>query len=260
MQPAHPARWHAVVLGGGDPDDPLARAHSSLVKPLVPIHGQPMAAYVLRSLRESGQIARIHYVGPSDPGLDGLFDEQLPDQGSLLANLRQGAQRCPPGDRILAVSADIPMLRPDQLAQLIGALPGEAGLVYPIVPKEACDREYPGVKRTYVRLRDGTFTGGNVIAFDPALLERAWPLLQQVVRLRKNPLGLARLIGLKVLYRLLAGQLSLAELEERVSQILAVPVRALVTQHAAIGTDVDKESDLTLAAQQLSGRPTGSVP
>ncbi|MCD0157206.1 nucleotide-diphospho-sugar transferase, partial [Deinococcus sp. 6GRE01] len=126
---------------------------------------------------------------------------------------------------------------------------------YPVVRREVCEAAYPGVKRTYARLRDGTFTGGNLFLLDPALIGQFLPRLREVLAARKAPLKLAGLIGPGVLLRLVTGRLSVAALEAKVSALLGVPARALITPHAAVGTDVDKDEDLTLAEAQLTGRP-----
>ncbi len=258
MNPPEP-RWSAVVLGGGDPGDAFAAAHGVKVKPLIPIHGVPMAAYVLRALRESGRVQRVAYVGPTTPEIEPLTDLRVTDHGTLLGNLENGVEALSKAglqsaERVLVVTADIPMVTPQQVQDVLDAAPTGAGLVYPVVRREDCERAYPGVKRTYARVKDGTFTGGNLFILDPALIGKFLPRLRDVLAARKAPLKLASIIGPSTLLRLVTGQLTVAGLESKISQILDVPARALITPHAAVGTDVDKEADLALAKQAL--RPT----
>ncbi len=248
--------WNAVVLGGGDPGDAFAAAHRVAVKPLIEVAGRPMGLWVLQALKDSGQVGRIAYVGPLTPEMDRLVEVRVTDRGTLLANLEAGvaALREPgsaPPKRVLVVTADIPMLSGLQVRSLLEGAPA-AGLVYPIVEKSACEAAYPGVKRTYARLKDGTFTGGNLFLLDPALIGQFLPRLRSVLAARKQPLKLASIIGPGVLVKLLLGRLGLAELEARVSRILGVEARALITPHAAVGSDIDKEGDLALAEQHLS--------
>lgn len=254
--------WRALVLGGGDPGDPFPTAHGARVKALIELNGQPMGQYVLRALRDSGRVARVAYVGPLTPGMRALVDEELPDQGALLANLEAGVRALAvggSGGRVLVVTADVPLMTAEVLREVLDAAPG-AALVYPVVRREVCEAAFPGVKRTYARLREGTFTGGNVFLLDPTLVERFLPKIKQLFALRKRPIALARLIGWSVLLKLLLGRLSVAELERRVGALLGVQVRALVTPHAAVGTDVDKEADLALARAALEGSPNGAGP
>lgn len=256
-------QWDAVVLGGGDPGDEFARAHGVSVKPQIELLGVPMALYVLRALRASGRIGQIAYVGPVPAGGEVLIDVRVTDHGTLLSNLESGVEALRPVGfssggtaprRVLVVTADIPMITPEMLCEVLDAAP-DVALVYPIVRREVCERAYPGVRRTYARLKDGRFTGGNLFMLDPALVGEFLPRLRQVLDARKQPLRLAGLIGPGVVLSLLLGRLSIAALEARVGGILGVPVRALITPHAAIGTDVDKDDDLTLAAQALVQLP-----
>lgn len=251
--PRHPSsvQWNAVVLGGGDPGDPFALAHGARVKGLIPVAGQPMALYVLRALRGSGRIGRVAYVGPTTPEMEALIDLRVTDRGQLLANLEAGVQALGDvGSRVLVATADIPMLRPEELRALLDEAP-DAALVYPVVRREDCEVSYPGVKRTFVRVRDGTFTGGNLFLLDPALIGQFLPRLREVLAARKMPLKLAALIGPSVLLKLITGRLTVQTLEEKVSAILRVPARALITPYASVGTDIDKPEDLALAERTL---------
>ncbi|PNY81190.1 NTP transferase domain-containing protein [Deinococcus koreensis] len=249
-------RWSAVVLGGGDPGDAFAAAHGVKVKPLIPICGEPMALHVLRALRGSGRIGRVAYVGPTTPALHELIDVRVTDHGTLLSNLEAGVEALSagvrPGERVLVVTADVPMITAQQVQDVLDSAPLDAGLVYPVVRREVVEAAYPGVKRTYARVRDGTFTGGNLFILDPALIGRFLPRLREVLAARKAPLRLAALIGPGILAQLLTGRLTVEALEARVSAILGVRARALITPHASVGTDVDKDADLTLAEAQLS--------
>lgn len=256
-------QWSAVVLGGGDPGDPFAAAHGVSVKALIPVGGVPMALHVLRALRASGRVGRVAYVGPTTPDMDPLIDARITDHGTLLSNLEAGVEALraaglSPSERVLVVTADIPLVTPAQLAQVLDAAPPEAALVYPVVRRSDCERAFPNVKRTYARLREGTFTGGNVFLLDPSLIGQFLPRLRAVLAARKAPLKLAALIGPGILLRLLTRRLTVRELEQRVSALLGVPARALITGHAAIGTDVDKEADLMLAETHLSARASQS--
>lgn len=249
------------MLGGGDPGDPFAAAHGVPVKALIPVGGEPMALHVLRALRGSGQVRQVAYVGPTTPAMDALIDRRVTDHGTLLGNLEAGVEELTrgglqAGERVLVVTADIPLVTPEHIREVLALAPGDAALVYPVVPRAECERAYPGVRRTYARLREDTFTGGNLFLLDPRLIGQFLPRLREVLAARKAPLKLAGLIGPGVLLRLLTRRLTVPELEGRVGAILGVSARALITPHAAIGNDVDGEEDLRLAETHL-GRGAG---
>jgi len=232
----------AVVLAGGSPDDPLAARYGVAAKTLVSVHGRPMVAYTLEALRATPEVGRVVYVGPApEGGLSPEPDVLLPDQGSMIANLEAGlAEAVTP--RVLVASGDNPFITAEAVRWLLEHAP-DAALVYPIVPKEAVEQRWPGMRRTYARLREGTFTGGNLILLDKELFARALPMARKIVALRKNPLALARLIGFGVLFKLLLGRLSVAELEQRAERLFGVPMRALVTPYPEVGVDADEEED-----------------
>ncbi len=231
---------NAVILAGGSPAEPLAAAAGVASKTLVPINGRPMVDFTLQALRDSGGIERLIYVGPAAE-LQPQPDVMLKDQGSLLGNLEAGMNAAGSG-RILVASGDNPFITSEAVVWLLQNAP-DAALVYPIVPKEAVEARWPGMRRTYARLRDGTFTGGNLIIIDRDLFARALPMARKIIDLRKKPLALARLIGVGVLIKLLLGRLTIAEMEKRAERLFGVPMRALITPYPEVGVDVDSEED-----------------
>lgn len=238
----------ALVLGGGR-DDALARSYGAPSKAFLPVAGRPMAAWVLRALKEGG-VGRVAFVGPRGP-LDPAPDLWLRDRDDLLANVEEGLSALAAREPVLVATADVPLLTSEAVAHLLREAPA-AGLVYPIVPKEAVEARFPGMKRTYARLREGTFTGGNLVLLDPELFRRALPTARKVVAWRKNPLRLALLFGPAFLLKLLFGALSVAELEARAEGIFGVPMRAMVVPYPEIGVDVDKPEDVAFAERALT--------
>jgi len=237
----------ALVLGGGR-EDGLARAFGVPSKAFLPIGGRPMASWVLSALREGG-VRRIAFVGPEEP-LDPEPDLRLSDTGDLLGNVEAGLRALGEDRPVLVATADVPLLTAQAVRFFLENAP-RAALVYPIVPKEKVEARFPGMKRTYARLREGTFTGGNLVVLDPALFKKALPLARKVVQNRKNPLALAGLFGLGTILKLLLGRLSVAELEARGEKILGVPVRAMVVPYPEIGVDVDKPEDVEMIEREL---------
>ena len=53
--------------------------------------------------------------------------------------------------------------------------------------------------------------------------------------------------------------MSISELEARVSRILGVDAKALISEHAEIGFDVDKADDLEIVRQRLERRRTANT-
>jgi len=101
-------------------------------------------------------------------------------------------------------------------------------------------------QRTFVRLRDGIFTGGNVLLVNPAKLREIEPVVREVIRLRKSPFRLASRLGFLFLLRLLTGGIRIAEVERKAEKLFGIRARAVRMPYPEIGTDLDKTADLFL--------------
>ncbi len=235
----------AVVLAGGDADDPLAAAFGVPAKALTPIAGKPMASYVLKVLGASPQVERVVYVGPAEslpvrPETVVAAGERFSE--SVERGL-EAARNLEPEAPLLLLSADIPWLRPEGLERFLMSAP-EADLVYPAIPRTVAERQFPGQRRTYAKLREGEFTGGNLVLLRPRLAPRLLELLERAYQARKNPLALAGMVGADMLFKLLLGRATLPELEARVGRLLGASARAFVSDDASLGADVDRPEHL----------------
>ena len=231
----------AVVLAGGDPDDALARAANVPSKALVPLDGRPMAAYVLAALRASCSVGELLLVGPvaDEPDFEGVHVIPGGDAfGHSLALGLGAAQALSPGASMLVVTADVPWLTPRGIDLFVEGA-GAADLAYPIVSEEAATAAFPSHERTFVRLKQGRFTGGNLMLLKPMMIAPLLRFMDRVYLARKNPLALARLVGPRTLLALLAGRADLRRLEQIVSARLGGVARAVVSQDASLAADVD---------------------
>ena len=252
-------RVAVVVLAGGPAAAPVREATGVASRALVPVAGRPMVAWVLDAIAASGAAERIVVVGaaPSDV----RADVRVPDQGGFVENLFAGADACAGAHAVLVVSADVPLLSPEGVRDVMLRAPAlDADLVYPIVEVELCHRQFPGMKRTALRLKEGEYTGGNAVYLRPAFLMRQRPRIDSVYGARKSPLRLALMVGPWTAFRVLAtvlpipSSLTLPGLEEAVSRLVGGKARALVTTHADLAADVDRVEDLKIADRLLAER------
>lgn len=246
----------AVLLAGGDRGERLAAQVGVASKAHIPIAGRPMAYYVLAALRQSGVIARIVHVGACPATLRKLVDAVVPSGERMVDSvaLGLGAALAQRPSRVLLATADIPWLTPQVVCDFVDRAP-EADLVYPIIPAAVAEAQFPNQKRTYARIKEGRFTGGNLVLLRSSFAPKIIPLLEAVYRARKNPLALARLFGVDVIVELLLGRVALSKLEARAGRILGGTVRAVESRDASLGADIDKLEHLAGAAiAQLEGR------
>ncbi|HHY04898.1 MAG TPA: NTP transferase domain-containing protein [Thermoanaerobacterales bacterium] len=243
----------ALILAGNKGCDPSSDINEN--KALIKILGKEMISYVIFALKELDFIDKIAVVGDLKQ-LDVIkpFVDDIVEQGdSLSANILKGVQLFADDEDVLILTSDIPMITPDAIQDFVKkALRLEADFCYPVVKKEVNERKYPGVKRTYVKIKDGTFTGGNIVLVKAGVAKRLVHKAESFLAYRKKPWKLAGILGISFIFKFLIGNLSIEDLEKRVSDIFGIKARAVISPYPEIGTDVDKQSDLDLAAKVLS--------
>lgn len=246
----------AIILAGRKNEGKLREAAPGVEwEALIPIGSRSMVAYVVNAVKE-GIDGAVCVVGPESiaaecPGaLVARPGNSLTENVLIGLNALEQSGRRP--QELLLCTSDVPMLTPEAVRDFVQRCHRfPADFHYSIVSKSDAEAQYPGVKRTYVRTRDGTFTGGNMLLVKPEVVTKCVRQAEDFIKYRKSPLKLARLIGFTIVLRLLFNGLRVPDLEKRVSELLGVTGRAVQTPYAAIGVDVDKLSDLELARRVL---------
>lgn len=259
----------ALVMAGARNDGPLQEVSDAPYEALIDIGGKPMIAYVLDVLRAAPSVGRIAVVGPAQlqeavPMSDALLVEPA---GSLLDNLERGVRALREAGcngHLLVATSDIPLVTVEAIETFLdlcrrrsAAAPGGSArfdAYYPMVSREVCDARFPGVQRTYVGLKEGQFTGGNVVLVDPSIVLERRALFEQVVALRKDPVGMARLLGLGFIVKFLMRRLTAGDIERIVREKIGIVGAVIQVPHAEVGFDVDKPSDLDIARAELGVR------
>ncbi|HOJ77241.1 MAG TPA: nucleotidyltransferase family protein [Bacillota bacterium] len=248
----------AVILAGATNSGPLRSMSNAYYEAEIEIAGRPMITYVIEALQGVSGIEQIIVVGDrSILPLEILEDETIkvvnPGQ-SLIDSLMNGLAVLRSQAPVLVVTSDIPLISVEALEDFIFRCQQKEGdLYYSFVPKEINDSKYPGVERTYVKLKDGIFTGGNIVLLSPKIIKDHLEKLKKAAALRKKPFQLCSLLGWKYIYKLFIGQLNIAEIEQRVSKIFNFKAVGIVSPYPEVGIDIDKPSDLILARAKLSG-------
>lgn len=248
---------NVVVLGASPNSGQLREVSSAPAEALIQIGSKAMVAYVLEALLAAKSVAKIVLVGPEQELAFLTSSRVTVIKGGLTAveSLRNGLKVLPEASRVLVAAADIPLLTPEAIDGFINQCSqGEGDVFYPIVAKETVEQNYPGIKRTYVQFREGIFTGGNLFLINPLIVEPCAVKAQEMVQLRKSPLKLAKLLGFSFIVKFLMKRLSLPEVEQKVSRLLQIKGRAIITHYAEIGADVDKPSDYHIINQLLTAK------
>lgn len=248
-------RVNAIVLAGAKNNGKLRDASPAEHEALIEIGGRVMVDYVLEALRGCEAVDRLLLVGPEElrrhittPNV-----ELIGGGSSMIESMRIGLDHVPSEDKVLLVTGDIPLIKAEAIRDFLQRChESHADIYYPVITRQVSEGYYPGVRRTYVRLTEGVFTGGNLVLLQPVIVRDCHGLIEQAIEMRKKPLKLAQLLGARCFLKLLVNRLSIKEIEDRVEQVMGFKGLAVITAYPEVGIDVDKPCDLELARRVLS--------
>ncbi len=250
----------AVVLAGGQAKPELEAIIGVKVRAMAVVRGKTLLSHIVDGLRSSSGPGEITVVGDV-PESDGYV--QVPDGGDFVTNIFAGLDRYEGAAYVLVTTSDLPYITSETIDLFLNSairLAEETGanMIYPIVEVAACYAQFPGIKRTARKLKEGVFTGGNMMLLRPTFMMKQRQRIADAYAARKSPAKLASMLGYGTLLRLVLSQtispnlLSVRLLEARASAMLGGSVKALVFPHADIATDLDKPEDFTAARARES--------
>lgn len=251
----------AIVTAGGRPEagDLLYPYTQGAPKALVDVAGKPMIQWVLDALCQAKLVDRVVVIGLSNES--GLLCSKpvayIPDQGDMLANIRAGARKViemnPQAEYVLVVSSDIPAVTSEAVDWVVDTTMETADDVYyNVITKQVMEARFPGSRRSYVKLKDAEFCGGDMNVVRCSLATAKGMLWEELIATRKNVLKQAALIGFDTLILLLLRAVDLQNAVQKVSRRLKMKGRAIVCPYAEVGMDVDKPNQLELLRADLS--------
>lgn len=261
----------AIVTAGGEiqPEESLYAITHGGLKAMLDIDGKPMVQWVLDALSASREIEGVIVVGlPPETDLDCSLPLRLiPNQGDIMSNIRAGAVECmrmdPASTHAIVATADIPALRGEMVDWLaLQTKKGDRDVYFTVLERTLLEKEYPGIKRTYVHLKDSEVCSGELHCFRLQTALQESPLWDHLVDARKSPFRQASLLGYDTLFFLTLRQLSLKDAEAVVSQRLGIKAQAIISPYPEIGMDVDKPAHLEFMRDYLArryARSTASV-
>jgi 2-phospho-L-lactate guanylyltransferase (CobY/MobA/RfbA family) len=191
----------------------------------------------LRKLEACGEIAQHSSLSsPSRSVHDALNDRLL-------------------GDRVLVTTADHALLTPQIVDHFAAcAEQSDADMTVGVVAESVIRASYPSTTRTYLRFRDGGYSGANLFAFRSQQALRAAEFWVRAEAFRKQPWRLASAFGPTTLLLFALRRLELEEALERASRRIGCSIRAVPLPFAEAAIDVDRPSDLELVSEILAAR------
>lgn len=252
-----------VIITAGhsaEEKDPLYERTQGRNKALMPLAGRPMIAYVVDALAGIGEPGHILIYGlPENHGLDlppGVLC--LPGRGGIVANVEAGLAQLrelgSASEYTILTSSDIPLITAACVdAHIADCFAAGRGydMYFTVVNTALMDARFPGARRSFLRLKDGAFTAGDL-----HLLRRGAPVTQRdlwnkLVLTRKNALRQALLIGVIPLLKVLTRRLTLPEAERIFERRFGLRGRVVTARFPELGMDVDKPGQAEIAERAL---------
>jgi len=247
--------FNALVLAGAKEKGPLEIAENVDNKALIMLNNRPMIDYIVDVLNNSENIDRILVVGPKNelyPYIGKKVDEILNPGNSILRNMEIGLNFFNSADNLLLLTSDIPLITPEAIDEFLEiCTKRKACIGYPIITKENIVKKYPETERTYVKMKEGIFCGGNIVFFKPEVFFQKKKLIKELFDNRKATWKYVKILGLKFIIKFLFKTLTLEEVEKRVTDIFGYDSIAAMISYPEIMIDLDKPSDLKLIRKCL---------
>lgn len=247
--------FNALILAGTKEKGPLEIAENVDNKALIMLDGRPMIDYIVDALNSSENIDRILVVGPKNelnPYIGKKVDEILNPGNSILGNMEIGLIFFNSTDNLLILTSDIPLITHEAIDEFLEiCTKRKAYIGYPIITKENIVKKYPETERTYIKMKEGIFCGGNIVFFKPEVFFKNKKLIKELFDNRKSTWRYVKILGLKFILKFLFKTLTLEEIEKRLTGIIGYNSIAAMISYPEIMIDLDKPSDLELIRKCL---------
>lgn len=242
----------AIILAGGRADDKSGQQGS---KALIELKGTPMIVFVINALRSSGIVSKLLVVGDVEelqPIIGDDVDYLVQDQKDIMDNLLYALKYFSSEEKVLVATCDLPLLKGEMVADFINkGLEIKADLLYPIAERSHCSLRYPDVKRTYAKLKEGDFTGGNLFVLSPKAIDKIIVIGRRMISNRKNPLKMCGYLGVNIIFKYLIRSLSIGQLESYIQERFGIHARALICNSPELCHDLDRIEDIEVFEKYL---------
>jgi len=248
----------AIVLAGQrDGEDPLTEHTGASCKALVEIAGKPMLLRVLDTLNASKAIDEIHLSGPAHEKVQQHSElkrlvatakvQWSAPESSPSTSAYGVLEQLPNDESVMLTTADHPFLTSemvDYFCRESQAL--SVDVVVGLAPYPLVKREFPNMRKTLLKFREGDFCGCNLFAFTSPAGREAAKFWRRLEAQRKKPIYIIRFLGISVLIRYFLGILSLEKALTIFGKKLGLKISYVQMPYGKVAVDVDSVEDFLL--------------
>ncbi len=242
----------AVLILAGQREgvmDPLCEAAGVTHKADIPVSGVPMLNRVISALSDAKISDTLYISGYSGSDLTQVSSGKGPAD-SVALGLKEIAQY-----PCLITTCDHALLTAEIIESFIaGAQKAGTDICVGFATETVIQSKYPETKRTYLRFSDEAVSGCNLFYIANEQGAKAIAFWQSVQHLRKNPIKLARKVGISIGLKYAAGRLSLLGAFEYAARRIGITAAPVLLPFADAAIDVDKPADLELVEAILKRR------
>ncbi len=239
----------AVILAGQRPGvDPLCESAGVKWKADIAVAGTPMLSRVAEALEQSGLVENITISGYDGTGTD------LPRVEGGCGPADSALMACRDGDfPVLLTTCDHALLTPEIVKTFLRqAQASKADMAIGLATEEVIVAAYPETVRTYMRFADHAISGCNLFYLATPKALDALDFWRSAQSLRKQPLALARKIGLGLGVKFASGRLKLDDAFVAVGKRLKLKAAPVLLPYAEAAIDVDSVADLAMVEKILA--------
>jgi GTP:adenosylcobinamide-phosphate guanylyltransferase len=239
-----------VLAGNRADDDPVASYAGVLHKGLIRLKGETLLARVVRALEGAGAsricIATNHpAVIAEAQGLETRASiEVMGTQDTPSLSVLDAAVRL--GTPLLVTTADHALLEPEWIRQFLLDAPQGADIALLLAPEAVVAAAAPTTRRTYLRFRDGRYSGCNLFLLGTPRALGAIRFWSRLEALRKTPWRVALALGPLMLAAYGLRLSTLDGMMQTLGRKAGVSAAAVRSPYGLAAIDVDKPGDLDL--------------
>lgn len=254
---------HVLVLAGSRGGvDAVARMAGVERKAFAPVAGVPMLERVVGAVRAVLPDASLTLAmdPPATPQSQAVLDRLRHGGGLTLLEpaaspARTVAAALPVDGRpLLVVTADHALLTPAMVRHFLSAVPAGTNAAVAVASRRTIAAAYPDTRRTYWRFADVHVSGCNLFLLSGGAAAGVVGFWAALERERKRPWAMVRRLGPWTLVRFALGRLRLDQALAQLGRRTGAHLAAVDMPFAEAAMDVDRSSDLVLAARILAER------